>query len=84
MEYLSHLHPETTRLFLRPIQGNLKVCWYSNNPLGLKPLSAIMKEISMTAGLSRLYTTHSLRVTDRPNISTQAMEGRDIILLVFT
>jgi len=37
--------------------------WYENRPLGVNKLSTTMKEISMNAGLSRIYTNNPVRAT---------------------
>ena len=37
--------------------------WYENKPLGVNKLRGMMKEISLGAGLSRIYTNHSVRAT---------------------
>ncbi|XP_031566888.1 uncharacterized protein LOC116301864 [Actinia tenebrosa] len=37
--------------------------WYENKPLGVNKLGDMMKSISIGAGLSKVYTNHSVRAT---------------------
>lgn len=63
--FLSKLNPECEALFQYPKRNwrpSDKI-WYENRPLGINKLSTFMKDISSAAGLSRVYTNHSVRAT---------------------
>ena len=63
--FLSKLNPECEALFKYPKRNwrSSDKIWYENRPLGINKLSTMMKNISSAAGLSRIYTNHSVRAT---------------------
>ena len=61
--YVSKLNPLRPDLFQRPkkfVRGEDSE-WYDNQVIGRDPLNNIMKEISLDAKLSKIYTNHSIR-----------------------
>ena len=64
-KYISKLNPKQQAFYQRPMP-NVNISdptWYENKPLGVNKLRGMMKEISLGAGLSRIYTNHSVRAT---------------------
>ena len=59
------LHPGEETLFQRPLRffsPSLET-WYERAPLGVNQLASMMREISMAAKLSQIYTNHSVKAT---------------------
>ena len=61
-QYISKLHPECQRLFQ---YGGRKSgsCWFDNKPVGKNAMAIIMQTINKSAGLSTVYTCHSVRAS---------------------
>jgi len=61
--FLSKLNPECAALFQYPKRNweSSDKVWYENRPLGISKISTMMKDISSAAGLSRIYTNHSVK-----------------------
>ena len=81
--FLSKLNPQCEVLFQYP-KRNWRPCdkiWYENRPLGINKLSAMMKDISSAAGLSRVYTNHSVRATAITLWSTAGLTNREIMAI---
>ena len=81
--FLSKLNPEREALFQYPKRN-----WrpsdkigYENRPLGINKLSTMMKDISSAAGLSRIYTNHSIRATAMTLWSTAGLTNREIMAI---
>ena len=55
--------------------------WYENRPLGVNKLSAMMKEISSAANLSRVYTNHSVRATAITLWANAGLTNREIMAI---
>ena len=53
--------------------------WYENSLLGVNTLAAMMKEISLGAGLSQMYTNHSVRATAITLWPNANVPSRDIM-----
>jgi hypothetical protein len=62
--YIPKLNPACNALFQRP-KKNYKEndIWYDNAPLGHNKIGDLLKDISKTANLSKVYTNHSIRAT---------------------
>lgn len=81
--FLSKLNPECESLFQYP-KRNWKPCdnvWYENRPLGVNKLSTMMKDISSAAGLSRIYTNHSVRATAITLWANAGLTNREIMAI---
>ena len=81
--FLSKLNPECESLFQYP-KRNCKPCdnvWYENRPLGVNKLSTMMKDISSAAGLSRIYTNHSVRATAITLWANAGLTNREIMAI---
>ena len=79
--FLSKLHPNCEALFQFP-KRNWKAgdhVWYENRPIGVNKLASMMKEISTNAGLSRIYTNHSVRATAITLWSNTGLTNREIM-----
>ena len=64
-KFLSVLNPNQTALFQRPKRNFLPSdeIWFENWPIGVNKLGDMMKEISLAASLSKVYTNHCVRST---------------------
>ena len=63
--YLSKLNPKCEAFFQYP-RKTWQPCdevWFDAKPIGVNKLDNMMKTISEMAGLSKLYTNHSVRAT---------------------
>ena len=79
--YLSKLNPRQEAFYQRPkpsVQSTDTV-WYENKPLGVNKLASMMKEISTGAGLSKIYTNHSVRATAITVLSNNSVPTRHIM-----
>jgi len=81
--FLSKLNPECEALFKYPKRNwrSSDKIWYENRPLGINKLSTMMKNISSAAGLSRIYTNHSVRATAITLWSTADLTNREIMAI---
>ena len=81
--FLSKLHPECEGLFQYPKRNwqQTDKIWYENRPLGVNKLSAMMKEISSEANLSRVYTNHSVRATAITLWANTGLTNREIMAI---
>ena len=63
--YLSKLNPNNDALFQYPKKNwrPSDAVWFDARPIGVNKLDNMMKTISEMAGLSKLYTNHSVRAT---------------------
>ena len=81
--FLWKLNPECEALFQFP-RRNWKPSdnvWYENRPLGINKLSAMMKDISSAAGLSRIYTNHPVRATAITLWANAGLTNREIMAI---
>ena len=64
-KFLSVLNPNQTAVFQRPKRNFLPSdeIWFENSPIGVNKLGDMMKEISLAASLSKVYTNHCVRST---------------------
>ena len=64
-KFLSVLNPNQTALFQKPKKKFLPCdyIWFENSPIGVNKLGDLMKEISLAASLSKVYTNHCVRST---------------------
>jgi hypothetical protein len=78
--YLSKLNPKCDRLFQHPLVNfeQTGITWYKNSPVGKNVLSEMMKIISKQAGLSKVYTCHSVRASTITNLHRAGVERNDI------
>lgn len=81
--YLSKLNPKCEALFQFPRREWSEMnaddqCWYENRPLGVNTLGSMMKEISIQAKLSKVYTNHCVRATAITLWSEAGMADRHI------
>lgn len=81
--YVGKLHPNCDALFQRPkrnfgLQNVSESAWFENKPLGKNSLGDLMVKISKAAGLSKVYTNHSIRSTSITALSESGFEGRKI------
>ena len=63
--YLEKINPKCSALFQYP-KSNVRpedIVWFEQRPLGVHTLASMMKKISEVAGLSTIYTNHSIRAT---------------------
>ena len=82
--YLSHLNPNTDRLFQRPkdltakFNPNQAIIWYEQKALGHNTLDNMLRNMSERAGILPYYTNHSLRATTVTILSSNNVETRKI------
>lgn len=64
-KFLSVLNPNQTALFQKPKRNFLPSAeiWFANSPIGVYKLGDMMKEISLAASLSKVYTNHCVKST---------------------
>ena len=80
--YISKLNPKCERLFQTPLQSyQLASHWYSSEPMGKNPLGSIMKKISQKAGLSCIYTCHSVRASTITKLFQAGVSAHSIIAI---
>jgi len=81
--FLTKLNPECDALFQYPKRNwrTSDQVWYENRPLCVNKLSTTMKEISKKAGLSRIYTNHSVRATAITLWANAGLSDRDIMAI---
>ena len=77
MKYKKNLNVKCNRLFQRPSRGNTQ--WYDNCPLGHITIGSMMPNISVSAGLSKRYTNHSLRATSVHILDKEQFASRNIM-----
>ncbi len=64
--YLFKLNPLQEAFFQRPVAhavSKITVPWYINAPVGKNKIGDFLKDICKLAGLSTIYTNHSIRAT---------------------
>ena len=77
--YISKLNPENNRLFQHPLRAySCDGHWYKNEPMGKNMMCQMMQRISKKAGLSMIYTCHSVRASTittlyHAGVSTQSI-----------
>ena len=82
--YISKLNPKCTAFFQFPKRnwsGEADVVWYENRPLGVNKLASMMKEISLSAQLTKTYTNHSIRATAITLWSDAGLANRHIMAI---
>ena len=62
--YASKLNPACGRFFQTPLKVyNSDGTWFKNEPMGKNSLGSLMQKLSQKAGLSMVYTCHSVRAS---------------------
>ena len=82
--YMSKLSMKVNYLWQKPRRGQLHFTdddWYEPNRVGHDPLERFMKFFSTEAGLSMLYTNHSIRATVITILDNRGVEARHIMKL---
>ena len=78
-KYLSKLNPDCHYLFQRPKKEPKNSIWYDKQCIGKTTRGAKMKEISLRAKLSKIYTNHSVRATSVTILDECGFEARHIM-----
>jgi hypothetical protein len=80
-KYLEKLHLNCEWLWQRPLDAFVpeEQVWYCCSPLGINTLNGMMPRISRQAGLSNIYTNHSIRATSITIMDEAGMEARHIM-----
>ena len=79
--YLEKINPKCSALFQYP-KSNVRpedIVWFEQRPLGVNTLANMMKKISEVAGLSTIYTNHSIRATAITLWSNAGVPNRHIM-----
>lgn len=79
--YLEKINPNCSAFFQYP-KANFSPeddVWFEQRPLGVNTLANMMKTISKAAGLSRIYTNHSIRATAITLWSNAGVPNRHIM-----
>lgn len=81
--YLERVNPKCLALFQYPARNwqPTNTVWFENRPLGINKLGKMMAEISEAAGLSRIYTNHSVRATAITVWSNAGVPNRHIMAI---
>ena len=79
--YIEKLNPKCPFLFQKPKSSSvgLSPVWYENKPIGVHKLESCMKELSIAAGLSQVYTNHCLRATVSTVLSEAGCQSHNIM-----
>ena len=78
--YISHLNPKIEEFFQRPKSAAPLVGpWFDAQVLGVNYLSQMMKNISIDAELSEVYTNHCIRATSVTVLDDCGVEARHIM-----
>ena len=79
--YMRKINHDVNFLFQRPKKQILDVNhkWFDKIPVGRDPLNDVMKNLSMNAGLSKIYTNHSIRTTVVTNLDRAGYEAGHIM-----
>ena len=79
-QYILKLNPKINTLFQRPKPQTSAVGpWYDAQVLGIKSIAKMMKNISTDAGLTKVYTNHSIRATCITLLDSAGSEARHIM-----
>ena len=78
--YISLLNKSAKCFFQRPkmIFTSADSCWYNAAPVGKNIIGNMMQKISKEAGLSKIYTNHSIRATVITTLDHAGFEARHI------
>ena len=82
--FMTKLNPDIDRLFQRArapagmLVCEADECWFIRSPLSHNILDGMMKALSCTASLSRVYTNHCLRATSIVHMKKNGFEDRKI------
>ena len=82
--YLTKLNPKCDAFFQFPKRSWVhwsEDVWYENRCLGVNKLGNMMKELSLSAKLSKVYTNHSVRATAITLWSNAGLLNRHIIAI---
>ncbi|XP_031572245.1 uncharacterized protein LOC116306345 [Actinia tenebrosa] len=81
--YISKLNLLQEAFFQKPKQliNAADPVWYENKPLGVNSLAKMMKNISIGANLSKVYTNHSVRSTSITTLSNSGVPSRHIMAI---
>ena len=81
--YVSKLNPKIDALFQRPKLSKFNIAdsrpWYDAQVIGVNSLTNMMKDISVAAELSMVYTNHSIRATCITQLDNGGNEARHIM-----
>ena len=79
-KYLLKLNPAIKTLFQRPrLEADAHGPWYDAQVVGIKSLEKMMKNISIEACLSNIYTNHCIRATCVTTLDDAGFEARHIM-----
>lgn len=80
--YVSKLHPDIDRLFQSPLSCfSPEGCWFKKEPMGKNTLASMMQRISKKAGLSQIYTCHSVRASTITTLFHAGVSPQSIIAI---
>ena len=78
--YIEKLNPKIDTFFQRPKLNPVKDGpWYDAQVIGLKSIEKMMKQISIEAKLSIVYTNHCIRATSISILDSCGFEARHIM-----
>jgi hypothetical protein len=78
--YCSKLNPKCSAFLQRPSKNFIgKDIWYDNAPLGVHTIGSMMKQISLAAGSSTIYTNHSLKASTATVLKRAGIPATDIM-----
>ncbi|XP_033125588.1 uncharacterized protein LOC117123684 [Anneissia japonica] len=82
MKYISKLSPRNPNMWQRPKQGvvgeNYPI-WYLNVNMGHNALGSMMRNISIAANLSQIYTNQCIRATSNLELDRKWYEFREMM-----
>ena len=81
--YLQKVNPKCTAFFQYPKKNSTAedAVWYEARPLGIHSLAKMMKDISVEARLSKVYTNHCVRATAITLWSNSGISNRHIMAI---
>ena len=81
--YLQKVNPKCTAFFQYPKKNSTAedAIWYEARPLGIHSLAKMMKDISVEARLSKVYTNHCVRATAITLWTNSGISNRHIMAI---
>jgi hypothetical protein len=78
--YLKKMNPNCQAFLQRPLTKFAgRDTWYANAPLGVNSIGNLLKEISKEAGVSQIYTNHSIKASTATILKKSGFASQDVM-----